>query len=103
MMFMQLKRIVDNTSISGVSTVEILRVTADAVVENMIARPDTMMWISKMRACSDARYQQADLAGIGPLLDMERQSATNTKIHILRCVAHGASGIDFRKYYVKAN
>jgi hypothetical protein len=102
-MFMQFKRIVDNIAISGMSNVEILREAADAVADNMIARPDPMIWISKMRAYSDARYQQADLAGIGLLLELEHQSATNTEIHILRGVADGASGIDFRKYYVKAN
>jgi HD-GYP domain-containing protein (c-di-GMP phosphodiesterase class II) len=87
-----LTRIVSNISVQGLSDVEILREAADTVVDNMIARPDTMMWIAKMRAYSDARYQQAlsvalhltalgrqigfqrdqlaDLAGIGWLLDI---------------------------------
>ena len=87
-----LTRIVSNISVQGLSDVAILREAADTVVDNMIARPDTMMWIAKMRAYSDARYQQAlsvalhltalgrqigfqreqlaDLAGIGLLLDV---------------------------------
>lgn len=87
-----LKRIVNEISIRGLSNVETLREAADTVVDNMIARPDTMIWIAKMRAYSDARYQQAlsvaihltalgrqigfqreqlaDLAGIGLLLDV---------------------------------
>lgn len=87
-----LRRIVDDISVQGLSNVETLREAADTVVDNMIARPDTMMWVAKMRAYSDARYQQAlsvaihltalgrqigfqreqlaDLAGIGLLLDV---------------------------------
>jgi HD-GYP domain-containing protein (c-di-GMP phosphodiesterase class II) len=87
-----LRRIVNDISERGLSNIETLREAADTVVDNMITRPDTMMWVAKMRAYSDARYQQAlsvaihltalgrqigfqreqlaDLAGIGLLLDM---------------------------------
>lgn len=87
-----LRRIVSDISVQGLSDVETLREAADTVVDNMIVRPDTMMWVAKMRAYSDARYQQAlsvalhltalgrqigfqreqlaDLAGIGLLLDV---------------------------------
>jgi HD-GYP domain-containing protein (c-di-GMP phosphodiesterase class II) len=98
-----LKRIVDDISVRGISNVETLREAADTVVDNVIARPDTMMWISKMRAYSDVRYHQAlsvaihltalgrhigfqraqlaDLAGIGLLLDMGKVTIDATLLN----------------------
>lgn len=54
-----LKRIVDDIVASGTLNPENLKEAADTLVDNMIARPSTMIWLAKMRAANNNRYQQA--------------------------------------------
>lgn len=54
-----LKRIVDDIAESGTSNPENLKEAAATLVDNMIARPSTMIWLAKMRAANNNRYQQA--------------------------------------------
>lgn len=87
-----LRRIVTEIAYKGVSNAESLKEAADTLAENVVLRPDTMMWVAKMRDASSERYQQAlsvavhltalgrqlgfpkeplaDLASIGLLLDL---------------------------------
>lgn len=54
-----LKRIVEDIAESGTSNPKNLKEAAETLVDNMIARPSTMIWLAKMRAANDNCYQQA--------------------------------------------
>jgi HD-GYP domain-containing protein (c-di-GMP phosphodiesterase class II) len=87
-----LEHVAQGINANGVSDSAAVKGAADTLVDNMILRPATMMWVAKLRANNNARYQQAvrvavhltalgrqigfqkeqlaDLASIGLLLDI---------------------------------
>lgn len=88
----EMRHIVRSVGETGAPDSEAVRVAADTLVDNMMARPATMLWVAKLRANSDERYQKAvrvavhltafgrkigfqkeqldDLASIGLLMDI---------------------------------